>query len=184
MKSQFAKEELKHIKEKTKPVKYKIMPENIQPTNQVEVLKNYLESNYSTAQQFTFYEPVYYVEQACALLESTPDKFVKTVCFESKDGVFVSVIVLGSNKVDITPIQTQLNCEKLKPATKESILASTGYEVGGMPPVGFESIFFVDSAVMSKNEVFAGGGDSFTLLKITPSELIRLNSGVVLNCAK
>jgi prolyl-tRNA editing enzyme YbaK/EbsC (Cys-tRNA(Pro) deacylase) len=160
------------------------MPQNIQPTNQAEILKNYLESNNSTARQFVFSEPVHSVEQACTLLESTPDKFIKTVCFESKDGVFVSVVVLGSNKVDITPIQAQLNCEKLKPATKESILAITGYEVGGIPPVGFESRFFVDSAVMSKDEVFAGGGDSYTLLKITPTELIRLNSGVVLNCSK
>ena len=116
------------------------------------------------------------------MLDSTPDKFIKTVCFESKDGVFVSVIVLGSDKVDSAKIQNILQCDKLKPATKESILKITGYEVGGIPPVGFQSRFFIDSKVLDKNEVFAGGGDSFTLLKIVPAEILRLNLAFVLDC--
>ena len=145
-------------------------------------LGNYLESNNSTATQHTFDSPVHSLEQASNLLESTPDRFVKTLCFESVDSLFVSVIVLGSSRVDATLVQKflncTLNCTQIKPATKESILENTGYPVGGIPPVGFDSIFIIDTTVMTKDEVFAGGGNDMTLLKITPTELLRLNKGL------
>jgi Cys-tRNA(Pro)/Cys-tRNA(Cys) deacylase len=148
------------------------------------MLENYLKTMKSPAEIVVYSEPVHSVDQASTLLNSTPDRFVKTICFESSEGVFVSVIVLGSQKVDPQPIQEYLTCSQLRPATKESIFSHTGYEVGGIPPVGYESVFFVDPAVMSKNQVFAGGGDGNTLITITPAEILRLNSGVVIECSK
>ncbi len=159
------------------------MLENI-PTSKIEMLNNFLNSNNSTATLHTFDAPVHSVEQASQLLESSPDKFIKTICLESKEGDFVSVIVLGSSRVDTTKVQEFLNLPKLKPASKESIALRTGFEVGGIPLAGYESIFVIDNLVILQDEVFGGGGDDRTLLKITPSELLRLNEGKVIDCSK
>lgn len=124
------------------------------------------------------------MEQTANLLQLDPSNFIKSVCFESKNGDFVTAIVLGSSKVDTQKIEDILNLSKLQPAKPDKILEKSGYEIAGIPSVGYDSIFLLDNQILDKNEVFAGGGNQFSLLKITPQEILRLNQAKVFDIAK
>ena len=65
-------------------------------------------------------------------------------------------------------------------ARPKEVKEITGYEVGGLPPVGHEGLtVIVDLEVAKKNKVYGGGGERNVLLEISPVDIIRLTGAKV-----
>lgn len=149
-----------------------------------EKLKKFLQANNIKAEHLHFKKSVHSVEDACREANAQPDDFVKTICMIAKNGKVISAIVLGSYRASTERVAKALNIERPDVATPEQALQKTGYLVGGTPPFGYEATFLIDSKVMEKETVYAGGGTPNALIKISPKEIQRVNHGVVIRVRK
>ena len=104
---------------------------------------------------------------------------MKNICFIDDSNNIVLAIVKGEDRVSTKKIKDILNLSSLSVASQEEILEKTGYPCGGVPSFGYEAKFIVDSRVLEKDEIFTGGGSSKSLVKISPSELIKANKGLL-----
>lgn len=148
-----------------------------------EKLKKWIADNGVNAEHLHFENSVHTVEDACREAKAQPDDFVKTICMVSGEKV-ISAIVLGSDRASTERVSKALNIERPHVATPEEALEKTGYIVGGTPPFGYEATFLIDSKVMEKKIVYAGGGTPNALIKISPKELQKANGGEIVRVRK
>jgi prolyl-tRNA editing enzyme YbaK/EbsC (Cys-tRNA(Pro) deacylase) len=115
-------------------------------------------------------------------MECAPEQIIKSLLFIA-DGVPVLVIACGTAKVDQRKIAAHLGLanKRVKLAPADFVLERAGYAVGGMPPFGHREKFrtLIDPAVAAQKEIYGGGGDERTLLKIATEELRRVTNGEV-----
>ena len=69
-------------------------------------------------------------------------------------------------------------------ATQKQVEIGTGYLIGGVPPCGYEATFVIDELVMQNNLVYASAGSSYSLMKVSPKEIQRINQGLVAKISK
>lgn len=129
-------------------------------------------------------EPTPTVPLAAQAMGCQPDQIIKSVLFLIKgDAPFAAALVIANG---VTPIDFrrlaavfQVGRKRIRLATAEEVLAMTGFAAGGVPPFGFDQPLttFIDRGVLAWPEVFGGGGDDRTLLRITPDELLRATGG-------
>jgi Cys-tRNA(Pro) deacylase len=117
------------------------------------------------------------VAAAAAALGCDPAQIVKTLVLLVKGSPWV-VIACGVMPVDMGRVARHCGVGKkqVKLADPDTVLAVTGYPVGGVPPIGHRQRcrVLVDPSLQSWPEVYAGGGDDRTLLRIAPAELARV----------
>ena len=70
------------------------------------------------------------------------------------------------------------------PAAPREVLDLTGYPCGGTPAFGFDATYLVDPRVLEREFVYTGGGSETSLVKISPGEMLRVNSGEVTRIRK
>jgi len=159
------------------------------PTNLIlmenceEKLKQFMKEQDVRAEHLHFEKSVHTVEDACREAKAAPEDLVKTICLLTKDGKMIGALVLGSDRASTGRIAKALNIEKPRVATPEEA-EKTGYLVGGMPPFGYKAIFLIDSKVMEKKLVYAGGGTPNALVRIAPEEVKRINNGLIVRIRK
>jgi prolyl-tRNA editing enzyme YbaK/EbsC (Cys-tRNA(Pro) deacylase) len=122
------------------------------------------------------------VPLAAAALGVTSGQIVKSIVFEGKKGPGVALAVVpGDVKVDRAKVAAALGLPTLKLAKPEVVLRSTGYEVGGVPPIGHAERIpvVVDSRVLEHAIVYGGGGDERHMLRIIPADIVRLTGAKV-----
>ncbi|MCA9869956.1 MAG: YbaK/EbsC family protein [Anaerolineae bacterium] len=124
------------------------------------------------------------VPLAAQAMGCQPDQIIKSVLFIVKGAAPLTaalVIANGMTPIDFRKLAAvfEVGRRRIRLATAEEVLAVTGYAVGGVPPFGFDQTLatFIDRGVMAWPEVFGGGGDDRTLLRITPNELVRATGG-------
>jgi prolyl-tRNA editing enzyme YbaK/EbsC (Cys-tRNA(Pro) deacylase) len=76
-------------------------------------------------------------EAAAAAVDAPLGSIVKSLIFLA-DGLPLLVLVAGDRRADIKQLRAQLGLSKrqLRIAQPEEVLSHTGFEVGGVPPVG------------------------------------------------
>lgn len=124
------------------------------------------------------------VPLAAQAMGCQPDQIIKSVLFMVKgDAPFATALVIanGVTPIDFRKLATifQVGRKRIRLATAQDVLAVTGFAAGGVPPFGFDQPLttFIDRGVLGWPEVFGGGGDDRTLLRITPDELVRVTGG-------
>jgi Cys-tRNA(Pro) deacylase len=119
------------------------------------------------------------VPAAAGALGVQPAQIVKSLLFLVRDAP-VLVIACGDTPVNRRALADRLGVGKkqIKLADAETVLAYTGYAVGGVPPFGHRNAapVLLDQAVRAWNAIYGGGGDDRTLLRITPDELARVTA--------
>ncbi len=114
------------------------------------------------------------VPAAAAALGVQPAQIIKSLLFLVQDAP-VLVIACGDSPVDRRALAGRFGVGKkqIKLADAETVLAYTGYPVGGVPPFGHRQAVpvLLDRAVQAWDVVFGGGGDDRTLLRIAPDAL-------------
>lgn len=149
-----------------------------------ENLKKFLTANKIKGEHLHFEKSVHTVEDASREANAQPDDFVKTICMITNDGKVIGAIVLGSYRASTERVAKALNIERPHVATPEQALDKTGYPIGGTPPFGYEATFLIDTKVMEKDVVHAGGGTPNALVKISPKEMQRINHATIVRIRK
>ncbi len=135
------------------------------------------------------------VMSAAAALAVTVDQIVKTLLFFVDSPILVDRYVLvishGDRKVSKVALGAKFGVGKkhVTMAPREKVLEMLGYPAGGVPPFGHakDLPIVMESGLASRPpeiEIFAGGGDHETMMKLTIAELLRVTKPMVASLAE
>lgn len=110
------------------------------------------------------------VGQASRATGMPPSNIIKSLVFITESGP-VLVIVPGDKKVNISKLEGIVGKSRL--AKPHEVKKFTGFDVGGMPPVGVPLKTLVDESLLNKQYVIGGGGDIYKLCKISINSIIN-----------
>jgi prolyl-tRNA editing enzyme YbaK/EbsC (Cys-tRNA(Pro) deacylase) len=109
---------------------------------------------------------------------------VKSLIFLA-DGAPMLVLVSGEQRADVKRLRTQLGLSKrrLRIAQPAEVLEHTGFEVGGVPPVGHEYPLrtLVDRTLNRFETVWAAAGNAHAVFPIAYEQLVTLTRGEVMD---
>ncbi len=124
------------------------------------------------------------VEDAARAMGTTAERIIKSVLFIA-DGVPVLVIANGPARVDYKRVADylKLSRKRVKLADAATVLAITGFAVGSVPPFGHPSRLrtLIEASVLEQPEVYGGGGAIDTLVRIAPTEIVRVTQAETVN---
>lgn len=105
-------------------------------------------------------------------------QIAKSIVFKSAAGEPVLVVTSGSNRVDTKKVAAVLG-EKPGKADAEFVRASTGYAIGGVPPLGHAGkvTVLIDEDLMQYDEIWAAAGTPKCVFRLTPGDLERMTDG-------
>ncbi len=142
-------------------------------------LKEFIREHNLEAEHLSFEVSCHSVAEAAQAVQAEPTDLVKNICLIGADGQLIVAIVKGEDRASASRSARALDLEGARPATESEILEMTGYPCGGTPSFGYEALFLVDPRVLEKAEVFTGGGSEYSLVRISPAELLRANQALV-----
>jgi Cys-tRNA(Pro) deacylase len=124
-------------------------------------------------------------QDAAAAIGCKVAEIAKSLIFKSAQGRAVLVIASGVNRVDEKKVRALLG-SKIGRADADFVRDSTGYAIGGVPPVGHATppIVLIDEDLQRFPVVWAAAGTPNAVFKIAPADLIRLTQGQVADIAR
>ncbi|MDI3476052.1 MAG: hypothetical protein PWQ79_810 [Thermococcaceae archaeon] len=122
-------------------------------------------------------KPVKTVAQAVKATGASPRQVIKSLVLMSESGPIL-VIVDGESKVSLEKIKRHFGEVRL--ATPEEVKKITGFEVGGVPPVGVDTRTVVDPKVLENEFVIGGGGRIDRLSKLRPAKIVEYQKADVI----
>jgi len=111
-------------------------------------------------------------------------QMVKTLVFETDRGERVLVMLGGDQNAVSGHLKKALGSRNIRLAEPEAVKATTGYQIGSIPPFhwqpeGFRS--FIDAALMGEPALGVGAGQWGEEIIITPANLVRASRAQVVN---
>lgn len=121
---------------------------------------------------------------AYASLGVTAADIAKSILFVAKDGSPRMVIIAGDRRVDAKKLKRIVGSE-MRVAKPDEVLQHTGTEVGGVSPLGCDSVpKYVDRSVLAKEWMHASAGSAYATLKIRTADLVKHTGGNVVDVAE
>ena len=145
--------------------------------------KQYLKENEVKHELLHLDESVATCVEAAVRIGEKAENIVKSVAFYNKEKVIIA-IVRKEDRVDKSKVSQALNTTGIRLCSPDETLEKTGYPAGGVPPLGFNAQFLMDEKAAEKEELIAGGGNRYTLIKIKTQELLRLNKAKIADIRK
>ncbi len=92
----------------------------------------------------------------------------------------ILVIASGPNRVDEARL-AELATEPVKKADADFVRSSTGFAIGGVPPVGLSNpvLTFIDEDLLQFTAVWAAAGTPHAVFQLDPADLQRITGGIV-----
>ena len=118
---------------------------------------------------------------AAAAIGSTVSQIAKSLVFKAAESERpVLVITSGSQRVDEEKVSALLE-EPLERATAEFVRESTGFAIGGVPPIAHREqlIAFIDKTLLGFETIWAAAGTPNAVFRLTSKDLVRLSGGTV-----
>lgn len=110
-------------------------------------------------------------------LDLSRKKILKTIIFQS-DTDIVAALARGDQRVNENKLAKLIDAKKIGLAKPNVVRRTTGYDVGGVPPVGHDNqddiVYVMDKKLLESDEVYAGGGDERSQLNIKVNDILRL----------
>ena len=96
------------------------------------------------------------------------------------DGAPVMVIASGINRVDERKLAT-LAGGKVRRADADTVRRTTGYAIGGVPPLGHDTALpiWIDEDLLRHDLIYAAAGAPDCVFPLTPDDLLRATGGRV-----
>jgi Cys-tRNA(Pro)/Cys-tRNA(Cys) deacylase len=111
-------------------------------------------------------------------------QMIKTLIFETKQGEQVLVMVGGDQAAISGHLKKAIGSRDIRLASPEVVQATTGYEIGSIPPFhwqppGFRS--FLEASMMEQDVLGVGAGQWGEEIMITPANLVKASQAIVVN---
>jgi prolyl-tRNA editing enzyme YbaK/EbsC (Cys-tRNA(Pro) deacylase) len=110
------------------------------------------------------------VKDAAGAIGCEPGQIAKSIVFVM-DGEPVVVVASGRHRVDEDKVCAALDCAEGRQASPDEVRASTGFAIGGVPPIGHGLPVVFDPALLDYELIYAAGGDGNTLFEVAPRAL-------------
>jgi prolyl-tRNA editing enzyme YbaK/EbsC (Cys-tRNA(Pro) deacylase) len=120
-------------------------------------------------------------QEAASAIGCTVAQIAKSIVFRGANtGKPVLVIASGVNRVNEKQIKEKAG-ERLEKATPEFVRSTTGYAIGGVPPVGFPQPIetWIDEDLLKHSEVWAAAGTPYAVFRLDPKLLPVMTGGTV-----
>lgn len=111
-------------------------------------------------------------------------QMVKTLLFETEEGVSVLVMVGGDQSVVSGCLKKLLNSRNIKMSSPDKIKAITGYQVGSIPPFHWQPADFqsyIDASLMEESILGVGAGSWGIEILIKPKDLVKASAASIVN---
>ena len=121
-------------------------------------------------------------KEAAAAIGCQVEQIAKSLVFQRTDtNQPVLVIASGSNRVDEQLVSTYLKAGIVK-ADADFVRASTGYAIGGIPPLGHQNPIqtLIDQDLLRLDPVWAAAGTPHAVFSVSPHELVAITDGHVI----
>jgi prolyl-tRNA editing enzyme YbaK/EbsC (Cys-tRNA(Pro) deacylase) len=126
-------------------------------------------------------------EAAARAVDAPQGSIVKSLIFLA-DGAPLLVLVAGDQRADIKKLRAtlQLSKKRLRIARPDEVLASTGFQVGGVPPIGHSEPLptLIDRTLSRFETVWAAAGNSNAVFPIGYEQLLSVTNGKALDCVQ
>ncbi|MFN2211664.1 MAG: aminoacyl-tRNA deacylase [Anaerolineales bacterium] len=115
------------------------------------------------------------LEQAARERDQSPQQVIRSIVFRLSEGEFVMVLVAGPAQISWPALRAYLGQSRLTLATKDEILAVTGYPIGAVSPFGLPNPLriIMDRSVIQDGEISIGSGVRNTTVILDGAGLIR-----------
>jgi Cys-tRNA(Pro)/Cys-tRNA(Cys) deacylase len=131
---------------------------------------------------FEFDSSVHTVAQAVHLTGSDDEQVIKNVVVKGRSGDYYIVTIRGKDKVDFKKLLEVIG-DKIELATPNEVLENTGYAVGGVPSFGVEGVrFIIDAQVLKQSVIYTSGGDSTSLIAVSPFDMKDISRAWIVDC--
>lgn len=110
----------------------------------------------------------------------------KTLVMLADAGHPLLVVVRADRRISQAELARLLGFGKLRLATASEVVEITGYAPGGVPPLAHarEIPVYLDRELLELEYVYTGGGDDKHLLRISPSDIVRVAGAAVIDIPK
>jgi prolyl-tRNA editing enzyme YbaK/EbsC (Cys-tRNA(Pro) deacylase) len=123
-------------------------------------------------------------EAAARAVGAPQGSIVKSLIFLA-DGAPLLVLVSGDRRADVKRLRSMLGLSKrrLRIAQPSEVLEQTGFEVGGVPPVGHEKPLrtLIDRTLGRFEMVWAAAGNANAVFPIAFKQLVTITRGKVVD---
>ncbi len=121
------------------------------------------------------HEPVYTSEQAAKVRDTNIHQGAKALVLQA-DKDFILYVLPADLQADLEKLQGKLKVKKLRMASKQSVKAKTGLEVGAVPPMGsFVGLkTYVDARLSESNEIAFNAGRHDRSIKMKYTDFIKI----------
>lgn len=122
-------------------------------------------------------------EDAARAVGCQVGQIVKSLVFE---GILshqpILVVASGVNRVNENTLKRHVS-EPVKMARADYVRETTGFAIGGVPPVGHRNPLntFIDEDLLQYEEIWAAAGTPRAVFKLTPDQLKMITNGTVIS---
>ena len=124
-------------------------------------------------------------EDAAAAVGCAVGQIAKSLLFRTASGKPALVVASGANRVDEKKAAREIG-EAIGRADADFVRESTGFAIGGVPPVGHgvQPLTLIDADLMGFAEIWAAAGTPNAVFRLTPADLVELTGGRVTSVAR
>ena len=122
-------------------------------------------------------------EEAARAIGCAIAQIAKSLIFSATESdAPILVIASGVNRVNENTVAAILG-EEIEKANAGFVRESTGYVIGGVPPVGHVSEIrtFIDEELFNYDQIWAAAGTPHAVFKLTPQDLAQATGGKVIS---
>jgi prolyl-tRNA editing enzyme YbaK/EbsC (Cys-tRNA(Pro) deacylase) len=122
---------------------------------------------------------------AAAAIGCTVAQIAKSIVFKAASGAPVVVIASGPNRIDEAKVAAALG-EAIGKADADFVRASTGFAIGGVPPLGHAQAprTLIDRDLLALPTIWAAAGTPNAVFQLTPAELVGMTGGEPVDIAR
>ncbi|MDR0615718.1 MAG: YbaK/EbsC family protein [Synergistaceae bacterium] len=150
----------------------------------VERVRAFLKSVSCESEVIHTKETIFTVDDASKEIGAPPGEILKSLLFlaETDSGEeWVLALMSGTNRVNDKKIKEITGARKVRMGTAEAIREFSGFEPGGVPPVGYpaQPRALLDRDLFQYAIVWSAAGSHRDVFPISPGELLEITGGAV-----
>lgn len=124
-------------------------------------------------------------KEAAQAIGTSVEQIVKSLIFKARhSGKAILVVASGSNRVNEKRL-SELVGEPIDKADADFVRQSTGFAVGGVPPLGHTHPLetYIDEDLLRYDDIWAAAGTPHAVFCLTPADLQKMTDGRVVTIA-